>query len=506
MNRDNNSFVADDAQPTSISDPTVDSTLEKIMEEIHPIDFQLLATPNREKIIESIMKQLQEEQGDDTSEVTYEDALSMLNGDKPISMTQQTYKVLFVLELIELTKKIGFPIADFASEVRVYCGTHWLIIQNDQLLNFLIKAGEKMGIPRFIALDAEFGKKCLKQLQASGFRKQINAIGTKVNFLNGTLHIKLNGEYKLNSSNPEDMITYVLPYNYDPNATCEIFNTYLERVLPDQEKRTVLAEFIASCFTGHKHEKVLILYGTGANGKSVFLEVVTALLGAENIGSHTLESLTDKSGYYRGQLGDCLLNYSGEISTNLNADEFKKLASREKISARFPYGRPFTIENYARLAFNCNELPKAEDTSEGFFRRFLIIEFDQYIREKERDRELHKKIIDTDLAGVMNWVLAGLQRLTEQGIFSPCASADRLLEKYRREADTVHSFTESDRFNELPNEIKASDLHDKYITFCENFGYTEVGVKTFYQKIQQCGLIKKRKADGSYYLKSASAT
>ena len=506
MIRSNNFFTPDDAQPTSISDPSVDNTLEKIMDEIHPVDFHLLATPNREKIIESLMKEIQEGQGDETSEVTYEDALAMLNDDKSITMNQQTYKVLFILELLKLSGEIGLPIADFASETRVYCGTHWLSIQNDQLLNFLIKAGEKMGVPRFIALDADFGKKCMKQLQATGFQKKIHSVGTKVNFLNGTLHIKPNGEYVLTDSNPDDMITYVLPYNYDPNATCEIFDTYLNRVLPDQEKRTVLAEFIASCFTNHKHEKVLILYGTGANGKSVLLEVVTALFGTENIGSHTLESLTDKSGYYRGQLGDCLLNYSGEISTHLNADEFKKLASREKISARFPYGRPFTIENYARLAFNCNELPEAEDTSEGFFRRFLIIEFDQYIREEERDRELHKKIINSDLAGVMNWVLAGLQRLTQQGRFSPCASADRLLEKYRREADTLLSFTESDKFDELPNEIKASDLHATYITFCERFGYTEVGVKTFYQKIQRCGLIKKRKADGSYYLKGANAT
>lgn len=507
MSRNNNFFSPEDAQPTSVSDASVDQILERILDEVHPVDFQLLATPNKDKIIDATLKELQEEAGDDSSEVTREDALAQLSKNSQVKLTPQAYKVLFIQELLKLSKQISFPFADFDSETRVFSGTHWLSIQEDQLLPFLNGGAEKMGVTKFLALDADFGKKCIKQLQAAGFKKKkISDSVTKVNFQNGTLHISSDGTFELKESNPDDMITYVLPYNYDPDATCERFDAYLERVLPDPQKRAVMAEFIASCFTAHKHEKVLILYGTGANGKSVFLLVISAVLGNENVGSHTLESLTDKTGYYRGQLGDCLLNYSGEISTRLNADEFKILASREKISARFPIGRPFTIENYARLAFNCNELPEAKDTTEGFFRRFLIVEFDQYIRQEERDHDLHNKIMESELPGVMNWVLAGLQRLSEQGKFSPCTSAERLLDKYRKEADTVHTFTESSQFEELPDEIKASDLHQKYTDFCDNSGFITVGEKSFYQRMIRCGLQKRRKADGSYYLKGANAT
>lgn len=500
MERNKTFFTPQDAQPTSISDNSVDDIFEIISNKIHPIDFNALATVNRDRIMEILFEQYQHLSGEDESDLTLQDTRELLESGEQVSLTPQIYKVLFIMVLIDLSEEIGHPLSDFGAETRVYSGTHWLTTNDDQLLHFIMNAGEKIGVPRFMALDSDFAKRCIRQLQAAGYRRRVVSNETKLNFLNGTLKLDQNGNFKLEEHNPDDLLTYVLPYEYDENANASKFEKYLQRVLPDQQKQDVLAEFIASCFTNHKHEKVLILYGDGANGKSVFLEVITSALGTNNVCSHTLESLTDKSGYYRGQLGDHLLNYSGEISTSLNADEFKKLASREKISARYPYGRPFTIENYARIAFNCNELPKAEDTSEGFFRRFMIIEFDQYIPKQERDRDLHNKIIATDLPGVMNWILKGLKRLTEQGTFSQCDSADRHLEIYRKEADTVQSFAESDLKN-MDNEVKASILHEKYLQYCSNYRYTPVGEKTFYVRLARCGLQKKRKSDGMYYLR-----
>ena len=501
MVQDKTFFTSQDAQPTSISNSSVDDIFDIILSKIHPVDFNALATVNRDRIFEALLEQYQQQSGEDESDLTPQDTRELLESGDQISLSPKVYKVLFIMVLIDLSDEIGYPLADFGAEVRVYSGTHWLTTVDDQLIHFVMRAGEKIGVPRFIALDSDFAKKCIRQLQAAGYRKKIESNETMINFLNGTLKFDHLGNYTLGDHSPDDLLTYVLPYEFDESAEAPVFEKYLDRVLPDEQKQDVLAEFIASCFTNHKHEKALILYGDGANGKSVFLEVITSALGNDNVCSHTLESLTDKSGYYRGQLGDYLLNYSGEISTSLNPDEFKKLASREKISARYPYGRPFTIENYARIAFNCNELPEAEDTSEGFFRRFLIIEFDQYIRKEERDRDLHNKIIDSDLPGVMNWILKGVKRLTEQGTFSQCDSADRHLEIYRKEADTVQSFAESEDIKKMGEEAKASILHEKYLQYCSNFGYTPVGEKTFYIRLARCGLQKKRKSDGMYYLR-----
>ena len=70
--------------------------------------------------------------------------------------------------------------------------------------------------------------------------------------------------------------------------------------------------------------------------------------------------------------------------------------------------------NYAKLIFNCDSLPSEVEQTLGFYRRWLIIYFDQIIPEKEQDKQLAKKIIESELSGVFNWVLEGLERLLEQ--------------------------------------------------------------------------------------------
>ncbi len=70
-----------------------------------------------------------------------------------------------------------------------------------------------------------------------------------------------------------------------------------------------------------------------------------------------------------------LLNYGSEINATKTRDEFKNLVSTEPIQARLKYGNSFTMEHYAKLAFNCNELPKDFDHQNAYFRRLLIIHF-----------------------------------------------------------------------------------------------------------------------------------
>lgn len=151
---------------------------------------------------------------------------------------------------------------------------------------------------------------------------------------------------------------------------------------------------------GLKLKKVAILYGGGANGKSVFFDIIQALIGRDNICNYSLQSLTKVDSYERASLSNKLLNYASEINGKLEASTFKQLASGEPIQARQIYGQPFTMMNYAKLMFNCNELPKEVENTEAFFRRFLIFPFTQTIPKAEQDPELSTKIIQTELSGV----------------------------------------------------------------------------------------------------------
>ena len=153
-----------------------------------------------------------------------------------------------------------------------------------------------------------------------------------------------------------------------------------------------------------------------------------------------MQSLTNDNGYFRAKLANKLVNYGSEINGKLESAIFKQLVSGEPVEARLPYGEPFTLKQYAKLIFNCNELPKDVEHTNAYFRRFLIIPFDVTIPEHEQDKNLHTKIIEKELSGVFNWVLEGLNRLLEQKKFSDCEAAQQAVEEYKIECDSVQMF------------------------------------------------------------------
>lgn len=114
--------------------------------------------------------------------------------------------------------------------------------------------------------------------------------------------------------------------------------------------------------------------------------------GEANIGSYSLQRLTDDTGYFRAKLSNLLLNYASEINGSLETSIFKQLVSGEPVEARLPYGEPFILKQYAKLMFNCNELPRDVEHTHAYFRRFIIIPFDVTIPEERQDKNLHTRI------------------------------------------------------------------------------------------------------------------
>jgi len=353
-----------------------------------------------------------------------------------------------------------------------------------------------MGVAKFSARFYQFREQLFKQFLATAYlpTPESNKDTVLINLQNGTFEISPQGT-KLRPFDRSDFITYQLPFEYNPQAKAPIFEAYLNRVLPDPQRQRVLAEYLGFVFIKHgsnilKEEKALILYGTGSNGKSVFFEVVNALLGAENVSSYSLQSLTNDNGYFRAKLANKLVNYASEINGNLEASIFKQLVSGEPVEARLPYGEPFTLRHYAKLIFNCNELPKDVEHTNAYFRRFLIIPFDVTIPEEEQDKNLHSKIIENELAGVFNWVLEGLDRLLKQKGFSPCDAARQAVEQYRIESNSVQMFLNENEYISSPTKYKPiKDLYFEYRAFCNESGMTPFKKGNFIKQLRALGVV-----------------
>jgi putative DNA primase/helicase len=212
-------------------------------------------------------------------------------------------------------------------------------------------------------------------------------------------------------------------------------------------------------------------------------EILQKLLGSENVSNYSLASLTDTTGYYRAEIGDKLLNYASEISGSIGQDHFKAMASGEPIEARLPYGEPFILNEYAKLIFNCNELPKDVEHTDAYFRRFLIVGFDVTIPESKQDKELHKKIIINELSGVFNWILQGLNRVLQQKKFSSCEAIDNARSNYEKQSDSVKMFIDEFEYKTSTYYTSISILYNQYKSFCIEDGFRPVNKSNFMKRL-----------------------
>jgi putative DNA primase/helicase len=321
-----------------------------------------------------------------------------------------------------------------------------------------------------------------------------------INLINGTLEIGPDGT-KLRGFDKSDFLTYQLPFSYDPEAEAPVFQNYLRTVLPYQELRDILAEYIGYVFIPNhklKLEKTILLFGTGANGKSVFFDVINALLGRENVSTYSLQNLTDKPGYYRAMIATKLVNYASEINHKLDPTLFKQLVSGEPVEARLPYGQPFIMENYARLIFNTNELPKDVEHTNAYFRRFLIIPFDVIIPESIQDKTLANKIIAKELPGVLNWVLEGMKRLTKNKDFTFSEIVSNQIRTYKNESDTAWLFLEEIGYIPDTSNFKPlRELYSQYKSFCSENNYRAYSNRSFMKQLRSYHFETKRLNSGN---------
>ncbi len=218
----------------------------------------------------------------------------------------------------------------------------------------------------------------------------------------------------------------------------------------------------------------------------------------KNVTSYSLQSLTDDTGYSRAKLSDKLLNYATEISPRMNSSVFKALVSGEPVEARLPYAEPFILEDYAKLIFNTNELPRDVEQTDAFFRRFIILNFSVTIPEDQRDPQLAQKIIASELPGVFNWALDGLKRLLQQKRFTQSDIVDNTLNNYRMQSDSVQLFLNDEGYvKDVNKEISLKKLYADYKDYCINSGYKQCSLKIFSERLRSTGFILTRKNSGN---------
>lgn len=418
-----------------------------------------------------------------------------------VQRTPEVLVVTVIAAVLKTADRKRVPLIRQQGAYYIFDEKKYVEVGVDDLKEFLGAAALKMGVSLHKAMHYVFRENLLRQFESQGYfpPPKVDETETTVNFRNGTVVIRPNS-ISFENHSPDRLIFYELPYDFDPPAKCHKWQEFLDRVIPDKTKQMVLAEFMASSFVSPKIlklEKVLLLYGSGANGKSVAFEVLTAAMGPENVSNYSLTALCDEKGYARSELTGKRQNWASEISGKLNTAVFKCLVSREPIEARRPYGRSFIQYHIPPLVFNTNTLPRDVEYNHGFYRRFCIIHFDQTIPAEERNPALASEIISTELPGVFNWILEGLERLLQNRGLTKSSAIENAIDEYRKKTDSIMMFIEESGLTKSTTaHLSLKEVFKHYREFCSENGLVACSVKSFSDRISDQGFFVKRMNKG----------
>ena len=337
-----------------------------------------------------------------------------------------------------------------------------------------------------LMMDADFKEKLVKNLAGNIFKPLMCHIPEDevwLNMPNETLVIKTDGTVSSHPHQCADLFFYCLSYCYDKDAKCPVWHAFLDRVLPEAEAQQVLAEYFCYILMrSHRLERMLWLFGPGQNGKSTVLNVLEALLGASNISTISLSSLT-KDQKVRLGIEHKMLNISSESGKDVDPDVLKQLVTGEKVTVERKYHDARQTSDYGKFIMATNNMPKAEDTY-AFFRRMIIMPFEVVISDAEKDTHLIDKL-KGELPGILNWVLAAFPGLVARNEFTESKLCKQAMAKYISQADSVSLFvTQMCQESEQPT--FGSYLYAQYQNFCQFMKLDKkVGRNDFFSALAQ---------------------
>jgi putative DNA primase/helicase len=274
-----------------------------------------------------------------------------------------------------------------------------------------------------------------------------------------------------------------LPYDYDPDAPPpKRWLRFLAELWPDDpECRELLAEIFGYALTAdNSQQKIFLLVGPTRSGKGTIGNVLTALLGADNVVNPTLASLTGEFGLMPwinrrlALISDARLG-SRNISTV--TERLLSISGGDTLTVNRKYLPPWNGKLGTRIVILTNELPRFLDASRALAGRFVILALSKSFYGKE-DPNLGNKLI-AELPGILNWSLEGLDRRRQRGRFVMPKSSQEAVRIITDLASPVSAFVRDWCVLGERAQIPRRELFAAYSKWCEQEGYRVGSAESF---------------------------
>lgn len=373
-----------------------------------------------------------------------------------------------------------------------YDGKVWRLDQEGKVKSLVDKVLEKMKKePVFVAddIDEEQAQKALQKhikysrgsngktnmLKESQHLVPINTDDFDkdkhlLNVQNGYLDLNTG---KLHEHDKSKFFTKIANVEYTDKIDCPMWEEFLHDIFDGNRPLiNYIQRAVGYSLSGSTEEQMMfILYGNGRNGKSVFLDIITEMLGnyTTNIQPQTLmvKPMSGSANSDIARLQGARLVTTTEPNDGMRFDEglVKQVTGGDKVTARFLYGDEFEYHPEFKLWMATNHKPIIRGTDDGIWRRMAIIPFTVQIPEHKVDKNLKYKL-RREMKGILNWAVQGYQEWKRIGLNEPDIIKQQRGD-YRKEMDPVEQFIEECCYRKDGEREKASDLYRVYRSWAQ---------------------------------------
>lgn len=359
--------------------------------------------------------------------------------------------------------------------------------------------------------------KFLKKTRSNSSKKAIlSEVQHRVPVLHGefdqdkTLLNTANGYVDLSSGilhehDIKKMFSQQADVDYTDNIDCPEWSEFLDQIFDnDQELIHYIQKAVGYSATGSIKEQVMfILYGNGRNGKSIFIDTISDILGtyAKSMQADSIMVRQNSSGANSdiARLESARLVTSSEPNEGVRLDEglVKQLTGGDKVTARYLYGKEFEFKPQFKLWLATNHKPIIRGTDDGIWRRLMLIPFKVQIPTDKVDKDLKYKL-QRESVGILNWIVEGALMWQREGL-NPPASVTNASRQYREEMDVISLFV--DDCCKIGDNYKApaGELFKKYQSWANDNSEYSMSKQKFGREMRQKFEFKKT-MNGRFYL------
>lgn len=322
------------------------------------------------------------------------------------------------------------------------------------------------------------------QIRQEDFDKDWYKIACKSGILN-----LVTGEIEV--PNKTDINTIFIPWDYDKDP---VYSPRIDQFMKDLTngdpiKMQFLYQIAGYCLLKKNiFQKFFIFQGEGGTGKSTFQELIHMMVGGDANCSHVALSNFDKD-YYVAELVSKLVNLDDDVVDGKmleNTGRFKSAVSGNEINARQIYREPISFIPYATLIFNCNKLPRIMDKTSGLYRRMVLVELNNKV--KNPDLLFMTKVTDTDMQYFLFKAVEGIRKAIMEGHFIVTYSEQKLLDIFKRRQSPLNEWLyENDVTLGDIHKQKCNVLYRQFSEWCEQNGYKKIS-SSFTFKEDICAL------------------